>query len=308
MHSYKRHVICALLLLIGMSACDRTVDFVPPSDNDSDLPSAIFQVNEVVISEFQVQATVGDTLKLEDSTSYAPTILIIPENLCVYGNGEPCEGELDVQLIQAFTQSDMIFSDIPTTTKKVPLESGGAFYLNITQGGEQLYVRPEALFKIQSSVERTSGERDKMMFYRLDEISDDVYDWRLQGPLADVDSTYYTIEFNELDRWMNIDYEIDTPVKELTVNLSMEGATVSDAQVFLSLEDYNSVGKAEFQESVNNYQGFAPVGTDLQVVALRKDEEQWYLGTRKMDSSADNLDLVLEPASYQLVVATLKNL
>ena len=120
--------IC-LLISVLLVSCDRTVDFIPPTVDNSEPPAQIFQDNEVTVTEFQVIAEEGDTLELMDSTNYAPTILIIPENLCVYGNGEPCEGEMDVQLIQAFGKSDMIFNDIPTTTRDMPLESGGAFLL-----------------------------------------------------------------------------------------------------------------------------------------------------------------------------------
>ncbi|MDH3709309.1 MAG: hypothetical protein OER04_05455 [Cyclobacteriaceae bacterium] len=301
-----RTFVLAGFLATVLVGCDRTVDYISPQSDTP--PSEVFQSNEVTITEFQVVAEVGDTLELEDSSNYEPTVLIIPENLCVYGNGEACLGEMDVQLIQAFEKSDMIFSDIPTTSKRMPLESGGAFYLNITQGGEQLYIRPDALFQIKAAIARTPGDPQKMMFYRYDEVGNGVYDWRLQGPLSAVDETYYTLEFNELDRWMNIDYEIPTDTKELIINLLKDGVAVEDAQVFFSLNDFNSVGKAEYLPAVAGYQGWVPLGASLQVVALKKEGEKWYWNKTQVAPGGNNLDLTLTAIAYDDLVSALKSL
>lgn len=297
-----------LLSLVLLVSCDRTVDYVPPTvDNSQPPPAQIFQDNEVTVTEFQVVAEEGDTLELMDSTSYAPTVLIIPENLCVYGNGAPCEGEMDVQLIQAFGKSDMIFNDIPTTTRDMPLESGGAFYLNITQGGEQLYIRPDALFKIKAAVARTEADSEQMLFYGLEEIQEDLYDWRLLGPLADIDEEYYTMEFNELDRWMNIDYEIPVSVEALAIEVIKDGALLEDVDVYFSLDDFNSIGKAEYDQSKQAFIGMVPANSALQVVALQKDGEVWFYQKQALDSE-QSVTLELEEVAYDDLVTVLKKL
>ena len=292
-----------ILLLLG--SCDRSVDFVPAVEP---LPTDIFRTNEITLTEFQVKAEEGDTLELEDSTNYQPTVLIIPENLCVYGNGDPCEGDMDVQLIQAFTKADMIFADIPTTSKRMPLESGGAFYVNITQGGEQLYIRPDAVFQIKAATARTPGDPQKMKFYRLDEVANQVFDWRLQGDLAAVDDTYYTLEFNELDRWMNIDYEIPTDISELSIKVLQNENEIINAQVFFSLDNFNSVGKAEYQAASKIYRGFIPESSPVQLVAIRKDGNNWAWHQSEVTPGVGELELELQPIPYQQLVNALKNL
>ena len=54
-----------LLLLFGLIAfvnhsCDRTVEFIPPTDEVSPM-AEVFQNQELTIHEFKVEATVGDT-------------------------------------------------------------------------------------------------------------------------------------------------------------------------------------------------------------------------------------------------------
>ncbi len=296
-----------LLLSLLVLSCDRTVDYVPPVADDPEPPAQIFQNNEVTVTEFQVVAEEGDTLELMDSTEYAPTVLIIPENLCVYGNGEPCEGEMDVQLIQAFGKSDMIFNDIPTTTRDMPLESGGAFYLNITQGGEQLYIRPDALFQIKAAVDRTEADSEKMLFYGLEEIETEVYDWRLLGPLANIDEQYYTMEFNQLDRWMNIDYEIPVSVEALAIEVTKEGESLENVDVYFSLDDFNSIGKAEYDQSKASFIGMVPNNSTLQVVALKKEGTDWFFQSSAV-SGESSITLDLEPVAYDDLVSLLKKL
>ena len=296
-----------ILLSVMALSCDRTVDYVPPIADDPEPPAQIFQNNEVTVTEFQVVAEEGDTLELMDSTEYAPTVLIIPENLCVYGNGEPCEGEMDVQLIQAFGKSDMIFNDIPTTTENMPLESGGAFYLNITQGGEQLYIRPDALFQIKAAVARTEADSEKMLFYGLEEVETDIYDWRLLGPLANIDEQYYTMEFNELDRWMNIDYEIPVSVEALAIEVIKDGDALNDVDVYFSLDDFNSIGKAEYDLSKESFVGMVPNNSTLQVVALKKEGTDWFFQSSAVTGTS-SITLELVPVAYDDLVTLLKKL
>ncbi len=297
------YFIMSLFLIIG---CDRTVDFVPPAAN-TNLPSEVFLNNEVEPVEFNVTAELGDTLLLDDETSNTPTQLILPQNLCVYGNGDPCKGELEVQLIQAFTKSEMIFSGVPTTSNGIPLESGGAFYVNITQGGEQVFIRQDARFILKVPVDRTTGDPEQMQFYRFLEVAPGINDWQLESDLEARDEEYYTVSFNELDQWLNVDYQIPVDVEELLINLQYEGEPVSDAEVYYSLNGYNSVGKAELQEGSFTFKGLVPKGTEVQIIAIRKVEESWFWNEIEADLQR-NLNLNLEPVSYQDIVSVLQKL
>ena len=304
-----------LLLLFGLIAfinhsCDRTVEFIPPTDDVSPV-AEVFQNQELTIHEFKVEATIGDTLTLDDQSGFAPTILVIPENLCTYGNGEACQGELQVQLIQAFTKGDMIFSNVPTSSEGIPLASGGAFYLNITQNDQQLQISPDASFLIKASVERTEGQNTDMKFYQL--VSDTVdsvvqNDWILQGDLAGIDEVYYTLEFDELDQWMNIDVPIDESLSTYSVKVSQDQLEIPDADVYLALANFNSVIKAEYDELDGLYKADIPENSEFEIVAINKEGEEWFWDVHLAEETEELSTLELKLVVYQELVTKLKSL
>ena len=304
-----------LLLLLGLLAlatyaCDRTVDFIPPADDEPSM-TEVFQNQEITIHEFRVEASIGDTLMLDDKSGFAPTVLIIPENLCTYGNGEACQGELEVQLIQAFTKGDMIFSNVPTTSEGTPLTSGGAFYLNITQNDEQLSISPDASFLIKASVERTDGQNENMKFYQLasDTIGTVVQnDWMLEGELAGIDDVYYTLEFDELDQWMNIDVPIDETLSTFTIEVSQDELEVADADVYVALADFNSVIKATYDDLDGLYKADIPVNAEIEIVAINKKGEEWFWDINLAQESEEFSTLELEQVLYEDLVTKLSSL
>ncbi|MBQ4818773.1 hypothetical protein [Aquimarina sp. MMG016] len=71
------------------------------------------------------------------------TILYFPANSFVDQNGDPVTGNVDIELIEIYNKAKMLLTKMPTNGKRPngdveTLKSGGEFYINATQNGEQL--------------------------------------------------------------------------------------------------------------------------------------------------------------------------
>ena len=167
-----------------------------------------------------------------------------------------------------------------------------------------MYV-PMHCSKLKADVARTDADSEKMMFYGLEEIDTDIFDWRLLGPLADINEQYYTMEFNELDRWMNIDYEIDVSVEALAIEVSKDGEALQDVDVYFSLDDFNSIGKAEYDDLEQAFVGMVPANRSLQVVALKKEGDTWFYQEQSV-ATESSINMELEEVLYDDLVTLLK--
>lgn len=104
----------------------------------------------------------------------------IPENAFVDENGDPVEGNVELELKEAMDPATIMRSGHSTMSGKDLLETGGMFYLGATQNGKPVQLDPEKL--IQTLV--PTDERDPNMQLWDGEVADDgSIDWVDPKPL-----------------------------------------------------------------------------------------------------------------------------
>jgi hypothetical protein len=75
-------------------------------------------------------------------TAAKGTTVSFPENAFVTMNNTPVSGEVMIEVKEIYTPADMILSNTPTTSNGLPLESGGAFFVQAMQNGQALKLAP----------------------------------------------------------------------------------------------------------------------------------------------------------------------
>ena len=165
------------------------------------------------------------------------TCIYIPENAFVDQNGNPVKGQFDFELLEVFTVSDMIFAGKMTVSGGQLLSSGGEFYVNAEQNGQQLKLAPGKSVNIEVP---TNNPTPQMAFFRGDESSG-TFDW-----VADTSTTvttvvdtssqqqYYSFACPTLWNWMNCDYYFSDPRPKTNVEIQVPaGYDQTNTSVFV---------------------------------------------------------------------------
>lgn len=100
--------------------------------------NSISQARENAIQNFTIDPATGGTVIGESGTQ-----LYFPPNSLTHVGGEPVTGDVDISFIEIYGRADMLTQNLPTNGKNndgdvVTIISGGEFFVNATQNGNQL--------------------------------------------------------------------------------------------------------------------------------------------------------------------------
>ncbi len=116
-------------------------------DNDIDFDKIIdgeelklnIKVNRIEAKQaYTVDAETGGEVNGEEGT-----ILYFPANSFLDQNGDPVTGDVDIELVEIYNKAKMLLTKMPTNGRRPngdveTLVSGGEFFVNATQDGQQL--------------------------------------------------------------------------------------------------------------------------------------------------------------------------
>lgn len=101
-------------------------------------------------------------------------LVVVPKGSLLDADGNTARGAVQVELAEATRVGDMIFSNLTTTASGNMLSTGGMFYVNATQNGEQLFINPEN----PASVHIPRNTEQDMMLYDGVRDSNGNMDWK----------------------------------------------------------------------------------------------------------------------------------
>lgn len=76
-------------------------------------------------------------------------VVVFPKNAFVL-NGTPITGNVEVNITEMTTKSEMIFADLMTNSDEGPLDSRGEFIINVSQDGDELELADGVEFTIEN--------------------------------------------------------------------------------------------------------------------------------------------------------------
>ncbi|MEL6867221.1 MAG: hypothetical protein AAFP19_22540, partial [Bacteroidota bacterium] len=206
--------------------------------------------------------------------------LLIPKGALKRADGSEVSGEVELELVELFSKSDMLLSNIPTVSEGQLLESGGAFQLLFRKDGDLLQLNEELklTFPIHSEV---ANPEDMEVFYgRFDGAEPDERLWlpaqdgsRVVLQDTTVQSTYQ-MYFNNLD-WINCDrfYDLNAPKTAISATPTSFGTILLDAQGFVVFKNLNSVMRMDYRDDF--FSAFnVPEGEEVHIVLIAFDRGQ----------------------------------
>jgi hypothetical protein len=190
-------------------------------------------------------------------------------------SGGAVSGNIDIELIEAYSKSDMILLNKPTVafstggTDYAPLISGGEFNIEVSQNGQELTLKPGWTYN--ASVQAPNGVDPNMdLFYGVSQ--NDTIIWE-QSDSSQIfgQGNAYDCYFDSIN-WINCDYFYSNPGPQTNVEVEIPaGFTNQTCMVFVSFDGLNSI--TSFYNYSNgvyssgpSYQ--LPVGLEVHFVAV----------------------------------------
>lgn len=196
--------------------------------------------------------------KSEDGLSFTTkkgSKVIIPANAIVHHDGSPVVGDIDFKIKEVFSNTDIIFSGVfPVAFGDNVLNSGGEFFLEVKQNGENLTIADG--MEVELDIPAQAEDPNMQLFMMGQEEDMDSVDWGepvdsawgQNGQLTNSSFTFnsadgmYECNLDSLS-WGNIDaFNWSITYFDVTFNcIGVDGINSSNTNVFSIFKEQNSV-------------------------------------------------------------------
>jgi len=132
--------------------------------------------NSMVESEyFEIDTKQNNVVESKNGT-----IVFVPQGAFVDQSGKPVEGKVSVELAQPNSLSDLVLSNMTTTSNGAPLSSAGMLYVNANIDGNPVFINPDNPLYAEVA---SDAEREDMMLYYGERSKDGKMNWVDPKPL-----------------------------------------------------------------------------------------------------------------------------
>lgn len=287
------------LLNLGLISCNNDDDNndSPPSEAQFKALRDVALVN--ITQNFQFNAQDGPT----SFTSAKGVVLEINGN-CLTLNGNAVTGNVNIEYVEIFDKGTMLTTHKTTLGRMfngdlAMLDSGGEFYINATQNGQQLALTCGMSLTVPTSL--TDGEDTGMTLWEGTIDAEGNLEWdEMNGAAGQggvevigqgTSATYYAVFSNF--GWTNVDrfYNDLNPKTTILVTVPT-GYTSNNSAVYLhydglgsslaNLDTYNST-TGQFSE----HYGQIPIGLACHIIFATEENGQWRYGIKGVTIAAN---------------------
>ena len=221
---------------------------------------------------------------------------------CLSLNGDPVTGQVNLEFIDMFEKSSMLTTNKPTMGfdggDKRALQSGGEFFINVTQNGVDLDHNCTLVLQIPGAL--TGGpENDMTLWEGIEDANEDIA-WRENadgGPQENAvfaDGPDYYAYFGNFG-WTNVDRFYNDPRPKTTLQVQVPAEyDNSNSAVYLSYDgEDNLLAMLDTFDAGTNifseHYGQIPVGLEMHVIFVTEEDGQWRYGIMGVTVAANDL-------------------
>lgn len=202
-------------------ACQKELSSVRNENTPGQDILAAWAAAQPAPQKFTVQAGTQSSIVGQKGTR-----VVFPAHAFVTQSGAPVSGTVNIEFKEIYEVWEMVLNNKFTQVGRLPIESGGEFFLQATQNGQQLKVAPGVSL---TAVLPTRNPLPGMQVFtgsRFDSAGQSIFSWALAstpgntvilGPDT-LGVRDYIMQFNQLD-WINCDRFLDEPVQEITARI-----------------------------------------------------------------------------------------
>ncbi|WP_299432659.1 hypothetical protein [uncultured Aquimarina sp.] len=241
------------------------------------------------------------------------TILYFPANSFEDQNGDPVTGAVTIELIEIYDKAKMLLTRMPTNGKRPngdveTLVSGGEFYINAKQNGEQLQLVNDFMLFAPAD----EFDEDMRLFNGQDNDCNDetlacdivweedeqggLEPMQREGPNGEGVSGYGgflgNFGWTNIDRWYNDPrpktlLQVDVPEGFNNTNSNVYVSYDGEPTALASLDIYNSE-TGLFSE----HYGLIPIGLEVHIIFLSVQDDQYIYAIQQVTIEENHLEVI----------------
>lgn len=168
----KKYLIFGLFIILSILSCEPDKagkDITDTTDGIVSLPQALVDVDQLLAElAGEPQKLSASSDKPSDLTGQMGTIIHIDPKALETVDGTALGKTIEVELLEMTDKSSLLLHNAPTVSNGKLLETGGAYYLNMTSDGKQLKMKSNKALQIEfpkltdKAMELFTGEKDAM--------------------------------------------------------------------------------------------------------------------------------------------------
>jgi outer membrane protein assembly factor BamB len=281
MHSLKQLIRYTVLLAMPLlGGCEKGLDTIICEDGSTTPPTTIPASITVLTRELgaKPQTFSYDPTRQNRFTGLKGTIITIPANAFVRGNGAPITGPIELEVREVFSKADMVLTGTPTSSNGQLLESAGEIYLQPALDSS-LRLSPQASIQFLTQNPPNLSSTDSMRLFSgsggggcftWEPVFDPGSSLRASGNgyQVNVSSALY----NSGIGWFNCDRFYGAP-SPLSVAVDVQGDNIDpkvNTMVFVVFKTLNGSLRACTFTAPNTFStGGVPSGSAVSVVVIR---------------------------------------
>ena len=289
-------------MLMIISSCQKNIDaFIP--DNFQISADTMWQSNvSPSASVFSLKRDLR-VARAMDSFSYSNAnfvfssgniSLTIPTNSLVKNSGILTTGLIQRESLLAVKKGDYIANDMPTTSNDRLLVSGGAFYLNLKNNGDNLSIAQGSRITVKFSASNPF-QYNRIFNASLDSVNG--FNWIPNTDTAfnksSITTTGYEIETNRTQHIQTAHFMEVAGIAQtvLTIKLPSNYTNMNTA-TYISFSNETCVAGLKANVSLRAFVSpLLPVNRSVTVVVISKQVGDYYFGTQQIITSSNGSNL-----------------
>lgn len=226
---------------------------------------------------------------------------------CLTKNGMPVTGNVELEYVELFDRGSMLATNKPTmglmpNGDKALLISGGEFYINATQNGEQLEMTCGLQLMVPANLTGTQDNGMTLWFGGVDANGDLTWDevnndepgtGQGEAGVGGEGGNYYCY-FNHFG-WTNIDRFYNDPRPKTTIYVDVpEGFDNTNSAVFIAyVGETNALANLDTYDPItelfSEHYGLIPIGLECYVIFVSENDGEWTYAIKPVTIVADQI-------------------
>lgn len=315
-------IVLFAILTITFSSCEKDEEPNPTQEETYTTLNQFFELKSPSPEIFNIIAENGASFTTNKGTN-----VTVPANAFINSSGQIVIGAVDIKLKEVFSNADMVFSGIFPISNGFALNSGGEFFIQASQDGDNLSIKDGVFIEIE--IPAQAIDNNMALFFAGPIEEPDFLNWVeandiLEEPDSQNDITSNSsFTFNSVDNsyeisldflgWGNIDaFDYTVSYFDCVFNLiGIEGLDDSNTTAFAIFKDNNTVWPVgtnswgTITNNIINETHLANVPLNLLIISVINN--QLYYGLLDVtpqqgdtysiimnETTAANLDLIIE--------------
>lgn len=311
----KRILSIGILLTLGLTACQESIDvFVPFDPSYSALPQGdVNQIFDNLSPEVRsYEWNVADAKVVETPGGVE---LHIPANAFVNGQGETVSGSVTLNLVEMLSAGQMIIHDKPNVASGEILEAAGNFLLEAEQQGLKLELAAEKLIQLQIPVNSTQGTPNpEMRLFYGNNQNPEFFNWEPSSLVVEtvelLDSL--TMEVRQVYRfvvdrlgWLGCNAFVEEIQQWSTLCVDLPpGFDSENTAVYIAFQNLNGLAKLfnnEARELSSFCKDLIPTQSEVVVITLSvAGDGTYYFNYRVVFVDGSEVRISLQPQKTSL--------